>query len=86
MSFRGTRLWGVGSSGAQGCSPEYLSSVPGIRQLQLILLKVALLLGVEVHINVRFEGLVAPTGKAGTVSLQGGWRSWGQGLGCAWPL
>ncbi|XP_059723734.1 F-actin-monooxygenase MICAL1 isoform X1 [Haemorhous mexicanus] len=36
-----------------------------IRQLQLILLKVALLLGVEVHINVRFEGLVPPTDKAG---------------------
>ncbi|XP_021391683.2 F-actin-monooxygenase MICAL1 [Lonchura striata] len=40
-----------------------------IRQLQLILLKVALLLGVEVHINVRFEGLVPPTGKAG------GWQA-----------
>ncbi|XP_064491825.1 F-actin-monooxygenase MICAL1 isoform X4 [Pseudopipra pipra] len=36
-----------------------------IRQLQLILLKVALLLGVEVHINVKFEGLVPPTRKAG---------------------
>uniref|UniRef100_A0A8C3NWG8 Molecule interacting with CasL protein 1 n=1 Tax=Cyanoderma ruficeps TaxID=181631 RepID=A0A8C3NWG8_9PASS len=40
-----------------------------IRQLQLILLKVALLLGVEVHINVRFEGLVPPAGKAG------GWQA-----------
>ncbi|XP_041282983.1 F-actin-monooxygenase MICAL1 [Onychostruthus taczanowskii] len=40
-----------------------------IRQLQLILLKVALLLGVEVHTNVRFEGLVPPTGKAG------GWQA-----------
>lgn len=40
-----------------------------IRQLQLILLKVALLLGVEVHINVRFEGLVPPTSKAG------GWQA-----------
>ncbi|XP_017582686.1 PREDICTED: protein-methionine sulfoxide oxidase MICAL1 isoform X2 [Corvus brachyrhynchos] len=40
-----------------------------IRQLQLILLEVALLLGVEVHINVRFEGLVPPTGKAG------GWQA-----------
>ncbi|XP_015505930.1 F-actin-monooxygenase MICAL1 isoform X1 [Parus major] len=40
-----------------------------IRQLQLILLKVALLLGVEVHINVRFEGLAPPTGKAG------GWQA-----------
>ncbi|XP_056367334.1 F-actin-monooxygenase MICAL1 isoform X2 [Oenanthe melanoleuca] len=40
-----------------------------IRQLQLILLKVALLLGVEVHINVKFEGLVPPTSKAG------GWQA-----------
>ncbi|KAM6040930.1 F-actin-monooxygenase MICAL1 isoform 1-T4 [Theristicus caerulescens] len=43
-----------------------------IRQLQLILLKVALLLGVEVHINVQFKGLVPPAGKA---SGQGGWRA-----------
>ena len=33
---------------------------PGIRQLQCILLKVALLLGVEVHVNVSFDGLVEP--------------------------
>ncbi|NXE30150.1 MICA3 monooxygenase, partial [Ardeotis kori] len=45
-----------------------------IRQLQLILLKVALLLGVEVHINVQFKGLVPPTGK-GKASLRGGWRA-----------
>uniref|UniRef100_A0A8D2JIJ1 Microtubule associated monooxygenase, calponin and LIM domain containing 1 n=1 Tax=Varanus komodoensis TaxID=61221 RepID=A0A8D2JIJ1_VARKO len=31
-----------------------------IRQLQLILLKVALLLGVQIHINVQFKGLVPP--------------------------
>ncbi|GFY40700.1 protein-methionine sulfoxide oxidase mical3a [Trichonephila inaurata madagascariensis] len=31
-----------------------------IRQLQIILLKVALLLGVEVHENVGFEGLIEP--------------------------
>ncbi|XP_065505369.1 F-actin-monooxygenase MICAL1 isoform X2 [Caloenas nicobarica] len=43
-----------------------------IRQLQLILLKVTLLLGVEVHINVQFKGLVPPVGKAGG---QGGWRA-----------
>ncbi|NXX38381.1 MICA3 monooxygenase, partial [Tricholaema leucomelas] len=43
-----------------------------IRQLQLILLKVALLLGVEVHINMRFSGLIPPSGKAGG---QGGWRA-----------
>uniref|UniRef100_G3UQV1 Molecule interacting with CasL protein 1 n=1 Tax=Meleagris gallopavo TaxID=9103 RepID=G3UQV1_MELGA len=35
-----------------------------IRQLQLILLKVALLLGVEVHTKVQFKGLQPPTGKA----------------------
>ncbi|XP_068015969.1 F-actin-monooxygenase MICAL1 isoform X1 [Melanerpes formicivorus] len=43
-----------------------------IRQLQLILLKVALLLGVEVHTNVRFCGLIPPLGMAGG---QGGWRA-----------
>ncbi|XP_062481537.1 F-actin-monooxygenase MICAL1 isoform X2 [Pezoporus occidentalis] len=42
-----------------------------IRQLQLILLKVALLLGVEVHINVQFNGLIPPVGKAGGQ----GWRA-----------
>ncbi|KAG7259025.1 hypothetical protein CRUP_032969, partial [Coryphaenoides rupestris] len=31
-----------------------------IRQLQLVLLKVALLLGVEVHVNVEFKQLVEP--------------------------
>lgn len=38
---------------------------PGIRQLQLILLKVALLLGVEVHTGVEFQGLMEPTGENG---------------------
>ena len=37
-----------------------LSAVSGIRQLQCILLKVALLVGVEVHVNVAFEGLIEP--------------------------
>lgn len=32
----------------------------GIRQLQLVLLKVALLLGVEVHVSVEFQKLVDP--------------------------
>ncbi|CAG5135942.1 unnamed protein product, partial [Candidula unifasciata] len=32
-----------------------------IRQLQCILLKVALLVGVEVHVNVAFDGLVEPS-------------------------
>lgn len=37
----------------------------GIRQLQLILLKVSLLLGVEVHTGVEFQGLIEPTGENG---------------------
>uniref|UniRef100_A0A9J8AQP9 Molecule interacting with CasL protein 1 n=1 Tax=Cyprinus carpio carpio TaxID=630221 RepID=A0A9J8AQP9_CYPCA len=36
-----------------------------IRQLQLILLKVALILGVEVHTGVTFEGLLEPSGSTG---------------------
>uniref|UniRef100_A0A671SEL8 F-actin monooxygenase n=1 Tax=Sinocyclocheilus anshuiensis TaxID=1608454 RepID=A0A671SEL8_9TELE len=31
-----------------------------IRQLQLMLLKVALLLGIEIHVNVEFRGLIEP--------------------------
>ncbi|XP_054399006.2 F-actin-monooxygenase MICAL3 isoform X6 [Pongo abelii] len=31
-----------------------------IRQLQLILLKVALILGIEIHVNVEFQGLIQP--------------------------
>jgi len=34
--------------------------VAGIRQLQLILLKVALLVGIEIHVNVEFKGLIEP--------------------------
>lgn len=34
--------------------------VEGIRQLQLVLLKVALLLGVEVHVGVEFKNLLEP--------------------------
>lgn len=37
--------------------------LPGIRQLQLLLLKVALLLGVEVHWGVTFTGLQPPPRK-----------------------
>ncbi|XP_034550868.1 F-actin-monooxygenase mical1 [Notolabrus celidotus] len=36
-----------------------------IRQLQLILLKVSLLLGVEVHTGVEFQGLIEPSGDNG---------------------
>ncbi|XP_062384084.1 protein-methionine sulfoxide oxidase mical3b [Sardina pilchardus] len=41
-----------------------------IRQLQLILLKVALLLGVEVHVNVEFKDLNEPSDEQQT-----GWRA-----------
>lgn len=41
------------------------SVFPGIRQLQLILLKVALLLGVEVHTGVEFRGLIEPSAESG---------------------
>uniref|UniRef100_A0A8C3HYM1 F-actin monooxygenase n=1 Tax=Chrysemys picta bellii TaxID=8478 RepID=A0A8C3HYM1_CHRPI len=47
-----------------------------IRQLQLILLKVALLLGVEIHINVQFKGLIPPAAK-------GSGR--GREAGALWP-
>ncbi|XP_034529822.1 protein-methionine sulfoxide oxidase mical3a-like isoform X2 [Notolabrus celidotus] len=43
-----------------------------IRQLQLILLKVALLLGVEVHVNVEFKKLVEPPEDQSRRKL--GWR------------
>uniref|UniRef100_A0A3Q2TB41 Molecule interacting with CasL protein 1 n=1 Tax=Fundulus heteroclitus TaxID=8078 RepID=A0A3Q2TB41_FUNHE len=36
-----------------------------IRQLQLILLKVSLLLGVEVHTRVEYKGLIEPSGEKG---------------------
>ena len=36
------------------------SHAAGIRQLQLMLLKMALLLGIEIHVNVEFKGLVEP--------------------------
>ncbi|KAL5010476.1 hypothetical protein ScPMuIL_012781 [Solemya velum] len=48
-----------------------------IRQLQCILLKVALLVGVEVHVNVSFEGLIEPTshqGQSVTMSHGCGWK------------
>ena len=35
-------------------------SCPGIRQLQLMLLKIALLLAVEVHVGVEFVKLLEP--------------------------
>ncbi|XP_040008533.1 F-actin-monooxygenase mical1 isoform X2 [Xiphias gladius] len=44
-----------------------------IRQLQLVLLKVSLLLGVEVHTGVEFQGLIEPSGETGwTAKLQPG--------------
>lgn len=42
----------------------------GIRQLQLILLKVSLLLGVEVHTGVEFQGLIEPSGENGIFRRQ----------------
>lgn len=41
------------------------SHVTGIRQVQCILLKVALLLGVEIHEGVSFESLVSPSDQDG---------------------
>lgn len=40
--------------------PSRSLSPPGIRQLQLMLLKVCLILGVEIHVNVEFTGLAEP--------------------------
>lgn len=34
--------------------------IAGIRQLQLMLLKMALLLGIEIHVNVEFKTLIEP--------------------------
>lgn len=52
---------------ACGCNvteqPVFLapfSPSPGIRQLQLMLLKVSLILGVEIHVNVEFVKLLEP--------------------------
>ncbi|XP_074487878.1 protein-methionine sulfoxide oxidase mical3a isoform X5 [Sebastes fasciatus] len=44
-----------------------------IRQLQLILLKVALLLGIEIHVNAEFKGLIEPPGDQETERI--GWRA-----------
>ncbi|XP_066481196.1 F-actin-monooxygenase MICAL1 [Tiliqua scincoides] len=44
-----------------------------IRQLQLILLKVALLLGVQIHTNVHFKGLIPPSAKSDGQGI--GWRA-----------
>lgn len=45
-----------------------LYCIVGIRQLQLILLKVALLLGIEIHVNAEFKGLIEPPGDQETES------------------
>lgn len=42
------------------CLSHRFSRDAGIRQLQLMLLKMALLLGIEIHVNVEFKGLVEP--------------------------
>lgn len=41
----------------QSSLPSFLT---GIRQLQLILFKVALMLGVEIHVNVEFVRVLEP--------------------------
>lgn len=47
-------------SGCFWLTPPLLLWPAGIRQLQLMLLKVALLLGIEIHVNVEFKGLIEP--------------------------
>ncbi len=42
-------------------SLKFIVSSPGIRQLQCILLKVALILGVEIYPNVTFINAIEPT-------------------------
>ncbi|XP_042351705.1 protein-methionine sulfoxide oxidase mical3a isoform X18 [Plectropomus leopardus] len=44
-----------------------------IRQLQLMLLKVALLLGIEIHVNVEFKSLIEPPEDQETERI--GWRA-----------
>lgn len=44
----------------QPYSAPILICLPGIRQLQLMLLKVCLILGVEIHVSVEFTGLAEP--------------------------
>ncbi|KAM6945983.1 protein-methionine sulfoxide oxidase mical3a [Aplochiton taeniatus] len=44
-----------------------------IRQLQLMLLKVALLLGIEIHVNVEFKGLIEPPEDQENEKI--GWRA-----------
>lgn len=41
-------------------SSFFPSFLTGIRQLQLILFKVALILGVEIHVNVEFVKVLEP--------------------------
>ncbi|XP_073506520.1 F-actin-monooxygenase MICAL3 isoform X4 [Phyllobates terribilis] len=44
-----------------------------IRQLQLILLKVSLILGIEIHVNVEFQGLIEPPEEQENERI--GWRA-----------
>ncbi|XP_027128943.1 protein-methionine sulfoxide oxidase mical3a isoform X2 [Larimichthys crocea] len=44
-----------------------------IRQLQLMLLKMSLLLGIEIHVNVEFKGLIEPPEDQETERI--GWRA-----------
>ncbi len=48
-----------------------LYCIVGIRQLQLMLLKMALLLGIEIHVNVEFKSLIEPPEDQETESKSG---------------
>uniref|UniRef100_A0A4W3HLN0 Protein-methionine sulfoxide oxidase MICAL3-like n=1 Tax=Callorhinchus milii TaxID=7868 RepID=A0A4W3HLN0_CALMI len=52
-----------------------------IRQLQLVLLKLALIMGIEIHLNIEFRGLIPPRGTGNTRDIKhvGGWEGL---LGC----
>uniref|UniRef100_A0A3Q2XMR3 SVOP-like n=1 Tax=Hippocampus comes TaxID=109280 RepID=A0A3Q2XMR3_HIPCM len=52
-------LWPFAIHDLRGLGP-FAPPSAGIRQLQLVLLKVALLLGVQVHVNVEFKRVLEP--------------------------
>lgn len=56
-------IWGSGGGWQETTLSCRCFLFAGIRQLQLILLKVALLMGVEVHVGVEFRRLLEPPEK-----------------------
>ncbi|KAJ3595805.1 hypothetical protein NHX12_002219 [Muraenolepis orangiensis] len=56
-----------------GAKKFYGKFCAGIRQLQLMLLKVALLVGIEIHVNVEFKGLIEPPEDQESEKI--GWRA-----------